>query len=788
MLSTHFHSATPASGWEEALISGNGTLGALVFGDPAQETITLCHEGLRMPLCRPLPTVSTAPHLSELRALLLEGQYQAAAERVIALAREEGYQELRWVDPLVPGFDVKLTTPMSGALTSYTRSVDFRTGVVDVCWCDERGLWTRRLFVSRADAVAVLLIQPPPGQTIDCTLTLAISGLNSDQERRFFEEGVKNVVIETEGNLLSYRCRFRRSWPGSLRGCDGLARLCAPGAALVLDQHSVTVQGASELLVLLDLALVEQDGDEQPLTALRQRLEALPTDFAALLKRHVALHGALFERVTLELNGAEARELSSEKLLASAHKQPDRLSPALFERLFQAGRYAIISSCGSQPPSLQGIWTGTWTPAWSSAFTHNGNLPIALSSLLATRTPELMHAYFGYLESLLDDLRENARRLYHCRGIYLPAHTSTHGKQNHFHEIWCHTFWTVGAAWAAHYYYDYWQYTGDRAFLTQRVLPFLEEAVTFFEDFLVPGEDDRLLFLPSLSPENSPANTGSQASINATMDLALVKELLRNVIAASQLIEVNSERIPGWQALLQRLPAYRINEQGELAEWIWPGLEENHAHRHPSQLYAFFYEIDPDIAHNQRMLQAARAALQARLVWWRGNEIEQHDMAFGLVMLGLAAVHLRMPEIAQEIAGWLATHYWRSSLVSTHNHGSIFNVDIAGGIPGLICEMLVQSHLGHIDLLPLLPEEWSCGSLKGLACRGAITIDDLTWQSRSIQLTLHATQAQQLTLRFPAPIVSIQAPVDLHCQWLDTQVELTLPARQSTTLDIRIAP
>ena len=106
----------------------------------------------------------------------------------------------------------------------------------------------------------------------------------------------------------------------------------------------------------------------------------------------------------------------------------------------------------------------------------------------------------------------------------------------------------------------------------------------------------------------------------------------------------------------------------------------------------------------------------------------------------------------------------------------------------MICEMLVQSHLGHIELLPLLPEQWSRGSLKGLACRGAITIDELTWQSRSIRLSRHATQAQQLTLLFPAPILSIQAPDELHCQWLDTQVELTLPAQQSMTLDIRIAP
>jgi hypothetical protein len=26
-------------------------------------------------------------------------------------------------------------------------------------------------------------------------------------------------------------------------------------------------------------------------------------------------------------------------------------------------------------------------------------------------------------------------------------------------------FWVAGAAWAAHFFYDYWLYTGDRKFL-----------------------------------------------------------------------------------------------------------------------------------------------------------------------------------------------------------------------------------------------------------------------------------------------------------------------------------
>ena len=67
------------------------------------------------------------------------------------------------------------------------------------------------------------------------------------------------------------------------------------------------------------------------------------------------------------------------------------------------------------------------------------------------------------------------------------------------------TFWTAGAGWMAQFYYDYYLYTGDRAFLRDRALPFMKEAALFYEDFLIEGPDGKLLFSPTYSPENIPA-------------------------------------------------------------------------------------------------------------------------------------------------------------------------------------------------------------------------------------------------------------------------------------------
>ncbi|MEI8288688.1 MAG: glycoside hydrolase N-terminal domain-containing protein [Verrucomicrobiota bacterium] len=752
-----FVSSVPATNWEYALTSGNGKFGALVFGQPLDETIVLNHARLFMPLCEPLPPVDTASHLKEIRQMLADGRYQRAADFVVELSQKEGYGAKRWTDPFVPAFDVRVTMASNTPVENYSRSVDFATGVASVNWRDIRGGFQRQLFVSRPDDVIVLAIKGLKAGTVDCDLQLTPrepKGQGGWKAEQAFKEGVKETITSAGDGWMTFRGAFRRSWLGSLHGYEGAARVVTRGGTTRTEGGKVIVRGADEVLVLTRIELL-YDYSQSQIPALKAGLEKIKPDFAALLARHAKVHGQLFNRARLDLGGGTDRKLASEQLLANSRDV--RFSPALLEKEFDAARYAVICSSGELFPNLQGIWGGTYGPPWSGDFTLNGNVQSAIAADLAANLSECLLPFFDYLEAHMGEFRINAKRFYDCRGIFVPSRASTHGFKNSFDGTWPMTFWTAGAGWMAQFYYDYYLYTGDRQFLRERALPFMRETALFYEDFLIGGADGKLMFSPSYSPENHPGNSDSQTCINAAMDLGVARELLRNSIAASDALGVGKDDIRRWRALMAKLPDYQISQDGAVKEWSTPLLEDNNAHRHASHLYELFAGLPDAIATNAPLRDAFGVALENRLAVRRAEFAPggkgpggrpPGEMAFGIVQQGLAAASLRKGGDCGEIINWLSHHYWRPNLMTTHNPNQYFNADLCGGLPALLIRMLVDSQPGWIELLPAIPPDWPDGTIEGVRVRGQIEVRQLAWDAAKVKAVLRSEISQTIEVRF----------------------------------------
>jgi len=744
----------PATRWQDALPSGNGTVGALVYGRIRNEVILLNHEALWLRTPKPeLPSVVES--VPELRAMLAEGRYHEATPFLHDRLSEKGYNGKR-IDPYHPAFDLWVEMDTRSAFTKYRRSLDFSTGEVTVRWTEAGTVYMRRLFVSRADDVVVALIGATRPGSVNCKLSLVEHSIPWSKEH-LTENAHLTLQRSAENEWLIIRGRYD---DGNEYG--GLARIEVKGGSAKTTEDTVVVENADEVLVILKL--YANENGEVALKRLRDEISGLQPDYDALLSRHEPLHREIFERVKLDLDAGEKRSLSNDELLMEAYDSD--VPTALIERLTDFGRYLLISSSrpGGLPANLQGVWNGDYTPAWQSDFHNDENIQMNYWQALPGNMPETTLPYFDYYESWLDDYRTNARNVWGCRGIFAPISQSTHGLA--FIGWDASINWTAGAGWLAQLFHDYWLFTGDREFLAKRAVPFLKEVALFYEDFCFEDERGKLVFSPSHSPENRPAPPhDSFTTINATMDIAIAKEVLANLCTACEELGIEQDGVRRWREMIRKLPDYEVNEDGAIKEWIHPDLKDNYHHRHQSHLYPLFPGLEVTEETDPALVEAVRVAVEKRLVIGLVSQTgwSLAHMANIYARLGNGDRALECMELITRacLGPNLFTYHndWRGEGITMFRaHGqSPFQIDANFGVTAAVLEMLVYSKPGIVKLLPALPTKWPKGKAEGILCRGGIEVS-VEWDIPQGRLwaTLLSKTDQEVTVKFPAAPESVE--------------------------------
>jgi len=704
--------------WRDALRFGNGLSGILVHGAIAEETIQcnrydLWHGGSPG---GEIPDISDT--FREMRAQILSGDYTGAnTNRMASALHEKGYHAAPEVP--YPLGSLKISTEPETVFKNYIRGIDMHTAEGFVSYSIGGTDYRRRMFVSRDCDTVVLAMEA------DCPFTA------SYRFEVFLADG-RESETELSENALHVR---------TTDGAYGAAVRFAGNCTAEVKNNRVYVTGEKYLVLMKLWSGQEQDVPD----------EILDLAYDELLARHTARYTPLYDCVSLELADAGYHARSVEDLLAEAYR--DSASPALIEKLWRFGRYLFISAAAENgyPIPLYGLWHGGDQMPWSQ-FVANENVQMTYWHTACGGLAGLIRPLIRYYTGKTEALRESARKLFGMDGIWLSAYT-TPGVSGPCVPVGVIINWISGAGWICRHFWEYYRYTDDTEMLKREILPFMREAALFYRDY-VTYADGRACLVPSVSPENTPGslmppffteNMGhiSPAVKDAAMDFAVMKELLTNLLTGIGITGLYAEEADTWRALLDAVPAYRINGDGALAEWVDESLSDHYYHRHLSHIYPLFPGEEIDSRRTPEWYEACRKAVHLRKLGGQS----------GWSLAHMANIYARLGEgeNAAQCLDILAKSALNNALITTHNdwrHMGMtldlgdfapVQLDANFGMVSALQEMLFRRSEGGLFFLPALPERLRKGQAKGLVFPEGTA--DIRWDETGTAIRIRAKKA-----------------------------------------------
>ncbi len=745
--------AYPATCWREATPIGNGRLGGAVYGAVYDERILINEENLyNNPVNREIPDISA--ELSAVRMLMDEKRYAEADEYYVNVLKDKGYYAKKGY--YYPAFDLHFLMQTDCAFTDYTRALNMHSGICTVSYKEDGKTVTRESFVSYNDGYLVLhLTKEIP---FECVFSLEEHDIDDMVDSAGGFLNLENEFSSiSEDRYIYSRCKTKGGldYSGFFKvvSTDGVITFNGRDKKRKIDMQGtqtlanyVKVSGATHITAILFVSHVAQ-----PFEDMRATADGVNKDYLQMKEEQQATFSEIFDRVEIELCKGD-KAISNEQLLLDAYN--GKVGNLLIEKMADYGRYLLIaSSCGGKlPANLQGIWNGDYSPAWECTFFNNENIEMEYWQALTGNLKEAVLPLFDLYDRFKDDYRQNAKKLYGCRGLLLPLFMDNQsGKKDNLqpHVL----YWTGSSAWVAALYYDYYLFTGDNKFLLERAYPFMKESALFYEDFLVLGEDGYLKSYPSNSPENRANGQFKGAGevsvcINATMDFALIKELLTNLVAVSKENGFDLDKRAEWADMLEKIPQYEINEDGALKEWLHADFKDNYQHRHQSHIYPLFPGLEVTEESDATLYKAILTAVEKRL-----NIGLKDQTGWSFAHMANIFARLNNGEKAKECLNFLIRFCTGSNLYTYHNdwrnmgvtlkymtaRHAPFQIDANMGFTAAIYEMIMYSNAKMLKFLPALAKEFEEGRAKGLCARGGL-ISNIEWNKKQAKIQITATR------------------------------------------------